>query len=263
MSGLPRITVVTPVLNGAAHLEQTLASVRDQGYPSVEHVVVDGGSTDGTLDILRDALRVHWISEPDEGLADAVNKGFASARGDVLVWLNADDHLLPGALLAAGEVFAARPDAMWVTGRCRIIDGAGAEIRKPVTAYKNLLLRHHSLGLLLTQNYLSCPSTFLRREAVEEAGRLDLRYSYSMDYDLFLRIARRHEPVVLDRDLATFRMDEGSLSMSGFESQFAEHLEQARRWGDGHRFAVGVNAVMSRVIVLAYRAMRARRRLAS
>ena len=260
MPDLPAITVVTPCLNAAATLPEALASVRAQGYPRLEHVVVDGGSTDGTLDILRGAEGVRWISEPDRGLSHAMNKGVGMAQGEVIGWLNADDHYLPGALRAVGEALARHPDALWLTGRCRIIDGDGREIRRWVTAYKNAFLRRYSLPLYLTQNFISAPATFLRREAFEAAGLFDERYRISMDYDLYLRLARRTDPLVLDRELAEFRMAEGSLSMSGFETQFREHSEQARRHGAGHPLAVAVNRLASRLIVLVYRAMRGLRR---
>jgi glycosyltransferase involved in cell wall biosynthesis len=256
---LPKITIVTPVLNAAATIEEALASVRGQHYPHVEHLVVDGGSTDGTLEILERTEGISWTSEPDDGLADAMNKGIARAGGELVGWLNADDFYEPGALMAVGTAAARQPGAQWITGRCRIIDGAGKEIRRPITAYKNALLANYSYALLLTQNFISCPATFVRKAAYEEAGPMDTKYRISMDYDIFLRIAKRHDPLVLERELAAFRMDEGSLSMSGFERQFAEHLEQARRHGDGHPVAVAANEVMSRLIVLVYRAMRAAR----
>ena len=260
MPELPAITVVTPCLNAAPTLPEALASVRAQGYPRLEHVVVDGGSTDGTLDLLHGADGVRWISEPDRGLSHAMNKGVAMAQGEVIGWLNADDRYLPGALEAVGRALAQRPDALWVTGRCRIIDGDGREIRRWVTAYKNAFLRRYSLPLYLTQNFISAPATFLRREAFETAGLFDERYRISMDYDLYLRLARHADPLVIDRELSEFRMAEGSLSMSGFETQFREHSEQARRHGDGHPVAVAVNQLSSRLIVLVYRAMRATRR---
>jgi GT2 family glycosyltransferase len=260
LSALPAITVVTPCLNAAPTLPEALASVRAQGYPRLEHVVVDGGSSDGTLDILRAAEGVRWISEPDRGLAHAMNKGIAMAQGEVIGWLNADDRYLPRALEAVGRALARHPDALWLTGRCRIIDADGREVRRWVTAYKNAFLRRYSLPLYLTQNFISAPATFLRREAFEVAGLFDERYRISMDYDFYLRLARRADPLVLDRELADFRMAEGSLSMSGFETQFREHSEQARRHGAGHPVAVAVNQLSSRLIVLVYRAMRAMRR---
>jgi glycosyltransferase involved in cell wall biosynthesis len=255
--GLPSFTIVTPCLNGAATLSSTLESVRDQGYGGeVEHVVVDGGSTDGTLDILASAPDVRYVSEPDHGLSDAVNKGIRMARNDVVGWLNADDIYLPGALAHVGAAMTANPGALWATGPCRIIGADGEEIRAGVTRYKDFFLRRYSYRLHLVQNFVSCPSTFVRREAFARVGLLDERFKYSMDYDLWLRLGRISPPLVLDQPLAAFRMAEGSLSMSGFERQFAEHAQNAREHGDGHRIAVATNALASRAIVATYRGMR-------
>jgi glycosyltransferase involved in cell wall biosynthesis len=252
----PTISVITPCLNAAATIEAALASVRVQDHPAYEHIVVDGGSTDGTLEILERARGIQWISEPDRGLAHALNKGIAMASGDVIGELNADDVYDPGALRAVAETFAARADAMWLTGLCRIVDADGREIRRPVTGYKNALLRRYSRRLYLTHNFISAPATFFRREALAEAGGFDERYRISVDYDLQLRIARRHDPVILDLYLASFRMVEGTLSMSGFRNQFREHAEQARRHGAGHPGAVVVNQIISGAIVAVYLAMR-------
>jgi glycosyltransferase involved in cell wall biosynthesis len=261
---LPSITIVTPCMNAAGTLEEALASVRGQHYPGdLEHVVVDGGSTDGSVEILERTPGIRYVSEPDRGLSDAMNKGVAMARGELVGWLNADDFYEPGALLVVGRALAARPEARWVTGRCRIVDGDGKEIRKAVTSYKNLLLRHYSFPLFLTQNFVSCPATFVRKDAWQEAGGTKLEHTISMDYDLFLRIGKRHDPLILARELAVFRMVEGTLSMSGFETQFREHAEQARAHGDGHPVPVAVNVLMSRAIVLVYRVLRHRRALAS
>jgi glycosyltransferase involved in cell wall biosynthesis len=251
-------------MNAARTLPETLESVRAQGYPHVEHIVVDGASTDGTVHVLRSADDVRWVSEPDGGRVDAANKGLGMATGDVVAWLNADDRYEPGTLRAVGEAFASTPDAAWVTGYCRIIDGSGTEIRRAVTAYKSFLLRRWSLPLYLTQNFVADPATFVRRSAVEAVGPLDARYQTSHDYDLWLRIARSFgAPVVLRRLLASFRMDEGTLSMRGFEAQFAEHAQLARVHGTGHPLSVVANRAVSGGIVAVYRALRLRRRLAS
>jgi glycosyltransferase involved in cell wall biosynthesis len=251
-------SIVTPSLDAEATIAQALASVRDQGYTPLEHVVVDGGSADRTMEIVRAAGdHVRWVSEPDRGLSDAMNKGIAMARGDVVGWLNADDLYLPGALRRVADVFARRPDAEWVTGRCLIVDADGNEIRRGITRYKDALLRHWSFPLFLTQNFVSSPATFARRDALQAVGGLEERFRYSMDYDVWLKLARRSAPVVLDAPLACFRMAEGSLSMSGFERQFREHEQNAREHGAGHPVAVAANAGMSRAIVATYRAMRA------
>jgi glycosyltransferase involved in cell wall biosynthesis len=257
---LPTISIITPVLNAADNIEEALTSVSEQGYPRLEHIVVDGGSEDGTVAILRRA-GVRFVSEPDRGRADAVNKGVRMTSGELVGFLNADDRYESGALRAVGEAAALRPDAMWVTGYCRIIDGDGDEIRRPITAWKNLLLRHWTYELYLTQNFVSDPAVFVRRRALEEAGPLNGRYHISHDYDLWLRVGRRHEPLVLRRYLSSFRMVEGTLSMSGFELQFREHAEVARRHGAGHRAAVAANAVTSRLIVAVYRVLRSIRSL--
>ena len=252
----PSITVVTPCLNAVDTIEETLHSVRTQGYPRLEHVVVDGGSTDGTLDLLEATEGITWVSEPDGGRADAANKGVRMSSGEIVAWLNADDRYEPGALSAVGEAFASHPEAMWVTGYCPIIDARGREIRGPVTRYKNFLLRRWSPSLYLTQNFVSDPATFVRRTALERVGPISARWRWSHDYDLWLRVAALGSPVVIERDLASFRMAAGSLSMTGFEEQFREHAEVARLHGGEHRLAVAVNATMSRLIVVIYRVMR-------
>jgi glycosyltransferase involved in cell wall biosynthesis len=259
---LPSISVITPCFNAAGTIGETLESVRAQNYPEVEHIVVDGGSTDGTVPLLERAPGIRWISEPDRGRVHAANKGAEMAHGDVIAWLNADDRYEPGTLRAVGEALARAPAAVWATGYCRIIGGDGAEIRSAITAYKNLLLRRWSLPLYLTQNFVSDPATFVRREALSDVGLLNERYLMSHDYDLWLRVARRYgPPVVIRRELACFRMTETTLSMSGFETQFREHAEISGRYGGHHRVAVAVNRSMSGLIVFVYRVLRQRRRL--
>lgn len=260
MSALPSITVVTPCLNAADTIAECIESVRSQDHPAVDHVVVDGGSTDGTLDLLQAASGIRWVSEPDGGRPEAANKGARMSAGEIVAWLNADDRYEPGALRTVGEAFAAHPGAVWATGYCRIIDADGLEVRRPVTRYKNFLLRHWSLPLYLTQNFVSDPATFVRRSALERAGPISSRWRWSHDYDLWLRVAALGPPIVIERELACFRMADGSLSMTGFEGQFREHEEVARIHGEGHRVAVAVNAAISRVIVAVYRLMRLRRR---
>jgi GT2 family glycosyltransferase len=258
--GAPTLTVVTPCLDAAATIEQTLDSVAGQLAPGDEHLVVDGGSTDGTLEVLERRDGVRFVSEPDRGLSDAMNKGIRLAGGDVLGWINADDVLLPGALDAVRGAFAGRPQAEWLAGVCTIVDGAGEEIRRPVTSYKRWLLRRYSLRSLLVQNFVMAPATWVRRSAYEAIGGFDERFRYSMDYDAWLRLARRSDPIVLDRDLAAFRMAGESLSMTGFERQFEEHLANAREHGEGHPLPVALNAVTSRAFVMVYRVLRRLRR---
>jgi glycosyltransferase involved in cell wall biosynthesis len=257
----PLLTIVTPSLNAVATVRETIESVRSQGLgEAVEHLVVDGGSSDGTVDVLRAFEGLTWISEPDRGLSDAFNKGVALARGRFVGWLNADDFYLPDALAAVRDALERHPDAVWLTAPCLIVDGEGREIRRWVTRYKRFFLRRYGRRSLLVQNYIAAPATFVRREEIVAAGGLREQFKYSMDYDLWLRLADRADPVILDRPLTAFRMAGASLSMTGFERQFAEHTQNAREHGAGHRVAVAANALVSRLIVIVYRVMRSRRR---
>jgi GT2 family glycosyltransferase len=258
---LPSITVLTPSLNGAATIAKTIASVRDQGYPHVEHLIVDGASTDGTVNLLRATPDVRWISEPDTGLSNALNKGLAMATGEIIGWLNADDFYLPGTLATVGATLAQQPRAEWATGPSIIVDAGDQEIRTGITRYKSALLRRYSRRSLIIQNFVAAPSTFARADALRDIGGFDESLRLAMDYDVWLQLARRGDPILIRQPLAAFRMAEGSLSMSQFEAQFAEHAAVGRRHGDGERAATTANTVMSRLIPLAYRRMRDLRRL--
>ena len=253
----PLLSIVTPCLNGGATLPEALESVRSQGLgEAVEHIVVDGGSTDGTVETLRVAPGVHWESEPDRGLSDAMNKGVARATGEYIGWLNADDFYLEGGLSRVRDALTQNPGALWLSAPCLIVDGNGREIRRWVTTYKRFFLRRYRRGTLLIQNYIAAPATFVRRDAILEAGGFDERFRYSMDYDLWLRLAKREAPVLLDEPVAAFRMAEGSLSMTGFSGQFREHAQNAREHGSDLPVAMVANQFVSRLIVLVYRLMR-------
>jgi glycosyltransferase involved in cell wall biosynthesis len=233
---LPRISVVTPSYNQAAFLPATVASVLGQGYPDLEYIVQDGGSTDGTRSFLETLPEwVGWVSEEDGGQADAVNKGWQRASGEVLGWLNSDDLYDSGTLLRVGEVFAADPTVDWLVGRCRIIDESGREVRRVVTRYKNFLLGRLTLPLLLIENPISQMTVFVRRRAIDAVGFLRAELRYTMDYDLWLRLMRLNRPRVLRQVLASFRVHESSKSVGGFRAQFAEEhrvaAEHARAAG--------------------------------
>ena len=255
-SGTPVLSVVMPALNAASTIERSLDSIRAQGRDDVEVLVVDGGSTDGTVDLLRARPDVRWTSGPDGGLSDAFNKGAALATAPVLGWLNADDTYLPGALDRVVRAFSEDPELRWLVGQGLIVDGGGREVRGPVTAYKNALLARYSHSLHLTQNFVPAPATFFRRDDFHEVGGMDVGLRYSMDYDLYLRLGRRSRPALVPVPLAAFTMAPGTLSMTGFERQFREHQQVARRYRADSPAAYGVNVVMSRAIVLTYRAMR-------
>ncbi|WP_428559137.1 MAG: glycosyltransferase [Solidesulfovibrio sp. DCME] len=199
---LPKVTVVTPSFNQAAFLPETLESVAAQKGVDVEHIVLDGGSTDETPEILRqwsDKL-AFWRSAPDGGQTAALAEGFALATGEVMGWLNSDDRLFADDVLAAvAEAFARHPEAVMVTGDTLLTDPAG----KPVMIDMVLAPSHRQMRYAMA---VPQQSTFFRRQAYLDAGGMDGRFTYCMDYDLFERISRQGKIVRIPRVVATFRL---------------------------------------------------------
>ncbi len=183
---LPRISIVTVNFNHRPHLEQCLQSVLKQDYPHLEYIVIDGGSTDGSVDLIKkyaDRL-AYWVSEPDQGQTDALIKGFRRARGDIFCWINADDLLEPGALRDVADYFARHPERQVVTGDATLIreDGSFWRVQRQIRFMAFLWFNDH--------NYIAQSSTFWRRELYAQVGGLDPFFQVNMDGDLFIRFAQ-------------------------------------------------------------------------
>jgi len=225
-----RISVITPSYNHAKFLGRTIESVRTQRRDfELEHIVVDGGSTDGTLDVLRGlGSTVRWISEPDEGQSDALNKGIAMATGEIIGWLNSDDVYEPDALETVARIFASEPQTQWLYGKVRIIDAGDQEIRRWITRYKNFRMRPFSYRRLLAENWISQMGVFWRAEAGRTVGPFRKDLHYCMDYDYWLRLGGRWPGRFVNRYLGAFRWYPASKSGAGFDCQFREQYEVAR-----------------------------------
>jgi len=248
-----------PCIDQARYMRAAIRSVlTQQGDFTVECIVVDGGSTDGTLDILESfGDRIRWISERDEGQSDAINKGFRMASGKVFGWLNGDDLLAPGAIQGVVDEFRQFPEVRWLYGKVMIIGGHGREIRRPITAYKNLRMRTFSYRRLLVENWISQMGVFWRRSAYEEVGALRTDLHLAMDYDLWLRLGERWPGHFVDACLAAFRWLPSSKSGRQFEREFAEALSVARRHAAGrYRREIALHRLCAARIVLAYRLLR-------
>lgn len=200
---LPLVSIVTPSYNQGQFLEETILSVLNQDYPNVEYIVVDGGSTDGSVDIIRkhEHRLACWVSEPDDGQADAINKGWRLARGEIVAWLNSDDTYVPGAVRTVVQYLQNHPQVDMIYGHMRIMDGSGKAIRThkpPVDFDRDSLIDR---GDVIAQQ-----TVFLRKHVLDKVGMLDTSLYYSMDVDLFTRIATnftvRGIPVVI----ANFRL---------------------------------------------------------
>ncbi len=249
-----RISLVTPSFNQAPFIERTVQSIlNQQGDFDLEYMVFDGGSTDGTLDVLRrHDGRLFWASERDRGQSDAINKGLRRATGDVVGWVNSDDVLRPGALAKVAEVFRA-PSALWMHGRCDLIDEHDRVIRHGVTAYKEWCCRHYSYARLVTENYISQQTTFWRRSLHDRVGYLDEGLHFAMDWDLWLRFGRVADPVYVPERLSGFRWYKTNKSAADFKARVEEGLEMARRHAPGRRWLYLVNRLKTARTIAAYR----------
>jgi glycosyltransferase involved in cell wall biosynthesis len=217
------VSVVTPSLNQARYLREAIESVRAQTYSPIEHIVVDGGSTDGTLDILREYDDLRWVSEPDRGQSHALNKGFAMARGDVLGWLNADDAYMADA----------------VEGAIAALDGAGlayADVTRVNDDGVNpRRIRSRPAFDLWTELNLGCgiysPSVFFTREAFAAVGGLDESLHLTMDYDLWLKIGKRFAVRRVDAIWAVQRIHDDAKTVRHYDDFWPERLAVSRRHG--------------------------------
>jgi glycosyltransferase involved in cell wall biosynthesis len=200
-----KISVITPSYNQGEFIEETIKSVLAQDYPGLEYIVMDACSTDSTVDVLRKYEgRLKWISRKDAGQADALRKGFGEfAAGDVLAWLNSDDLYAPGAIKLAMEFFEKNPAVDMLYGRAGYVDRLG----RPIGEYPT---ERFDLQRLASFNFICQPSVFFRRRAYEGAGGIDSSLSYAMDYDLWIRVAKKYKVAYLDKTLSSYRLHEGS-----------------------------------------------------
>ena len=225
-SGGTVVSIVTPSLNQARYLDVALRSVAAQGHPRMEHIVVDGGSTDGTLDILRregDRGAIRWVSEPDGGMYDAINKGLALSTGEVLAYLNSDDAYLPWALDAVTKVFASRPDVDLVFGDgVKIDEGTGAQRVRLFPPFDRVSLANYESVMQ--------PAVFWRRRVLDLIGGFDATLRFVADLDYWLRAGAAGARIVhLDEVIAIERIHEARLSTARKDAMAAENREMRAR----------------------------------
>ncbi len=180
------VSIITPSFNQAAYLEQTILSVLNQDYPRIEYIIIDGASTDNSVDIIRkyENKLTYWVSEKDNGQADAINKGFARATGDIIAWLNSDDYYLTGAVSSAVKIFEENPDVALVYGNMLAVDEHGKTFN--TLNYKQLTLED-----LLCFQIIGQPAVFMRRSALEKTFGLDPAFHFLLDHYLWIQIAQR------------------------------------------------------------------------
>jgi glycosyltransferase involved in cell wall biosynthesis len=252
----PLVTIVTPSFNQARFLESTIRSVLDQDYNNIEYMIVDGGSTDGSVEIIRrysDRL-AWWVSEKDRGQTDAINKGFARAKGEILAWLNSDDTYEKTAVQEAVAHFQNQPETGLVYGDANFIDEAGRIIGRFPAAQTNYKL--------LRQGYVHIPqqSAFWRADLWRQVGPLDPAFYFAMDYDLWVRLAALAPMQYFPRLWASFRLHTHGKTMVADARCWSEMLKVHYRDG-GSWFGVLPAKYILRKVVAPLIAARRRAKL--
>lgn len=223
MKTQPLVSIVTPCLNAARFLEKTIQSVLAQDYPRIEYIVMDGGSTDRTLEILeRYRGRLDYESAPDQGPTDAVNRGFARSHGPIFAWINADDEYLSGAVSTAVRHLLEHPEADVVYGEGIWTDQNGAELSRypTVTPYR--------ADMFQQECGICQPAAFMRREAFAAAGQLNPKRNFCFDYDLWVRMARHHEFLAVPEVLAASRMHAENGTLAQRRRVFQDNIDLLR-----------------------------------
>lgn len=254
----PLVTIVTPSYNQALFLEVTMRSVLEQDYPRIEYIIIDGGSTDSSVDIIKkyaDRLAC-WISEKDRGQTDAINKGFTHATGDILAWINSDDTYEPGAIREAVEWLQARPEMGLVYGDANFIDDEGKVIGRFSAAQTDYRL--------LRRGYVHIPqqAAFFRRDLWQKVGPLDPSFFFAMDYDLWVRIAKIAPLLYSRRVWANFRLHGDSKTLIANDRCWPEMIRVHRREG-GSWFSVIVLKYFIRTLIAPLWQLRLKRKLPS
>jgi glycosyltransferase involved in cell wall biosynthesis len=213
----PKITLVTPSYNQGQYLEETIRSVLLQEYPNLQYLVIDGGSTDGSVDVIRqyEGSLSYWTSQRDEGQSDAINKGMVRATGEILGWLNSDDVLCPGALHTVAEAWRRHSPCHFLTGDGEYVSTNRAQVVHTIRAraYSFADLLHFAKG-----KYLPQPSVFFSRKAFEKVGGLDTGLTYAMDFDLWLRLRLRYPLHYVSVCLSQLRLHEDAKTANVYET---------------------------------------------
>jgi len=249
-----KFSIITPSYNQGQFIEETIKSIQNQTYKNFEHIVIDGGSTDNTLKILKKYTgKIKWISEKDKGQSDAINKGFKMAKGDILTWLNSDDYYPPYTLEKVANFFSKNKRCFWLSADYIVINEKGKEIHSFVRFYKKILRLIPYDKILFVANYINQPSTFFKKEVIKKVGLLDVNLRYEMDYEYWLRMKKYgYKNYYLNTPLSYFRIHSSSKGGVEFEKQFNEELKVAKKYCKS-KFLINLHKIHNWIIVWVYK----------
>ena len=227
---LPKITIITPSYNQGQYIEETIRSVLLQGYPNLEYIIIDGGSTDNTVDIIKkyEPYLTYWVSEPDRGQTHAINKGLARATGEIIAYLNSDDYYLPNTFFKVAESFRSFPNADLFHGRCRYVDDTGAKIGEQWGNIAHFAEIIDLWGIWWQKQQFVQPEVFWTKRITEKVGSFNEDLYFVMDYEYWCRILQSNGKVgKIDAELTCFRFT--SEQKSNQSERVAEELLQVVR----------------------------------
>jgi glycosyltransferase involved in cell wall biosynthesis len=225
----PLVSIITPSFNQARFLSETIQSVLSQDHPDLEYIIVDGGSTDGSVNIIKQyaSKLAWWVSEPDQGQTDAINKGFAHASGEIFAWLNSDDTYQPGAITHAVESLLSHPEASLVYADANLIDEQGNIIGRFPSRQTDLP------KLLRGSVHIPQQTTFFWSRFWKQVGPLDPSFYFAMDYDLWVRLAKLAPLIYIPQLWANFRLHGEGKSVTMDDRCYPEMIRVYRREGGG------------------------------
>jgi|WetSurMetagenome_2_1015567.scaffolds.fasta_scaffold24016_3 glycosyltransferase involved in cell wall biosynthesis len=221
-----KISVITPTLNQGKYIRDTIESVLSQDYSNIEHIIIDGGSTDDTLKILGEYSHLIWISEPDNGAANAINKGFKIAKGDLITWLNSDDYYYPNILSKINNIFYHNPSTEFIYGNITFVDNEKNIISKKKTHEYDLDYLIYKSADIIRQ-----PCTFFGKKLFNTVGGLDENFKCAFDYDLFIKMIKNVKPFYIDEDIAFVRDYNDTISRKFRSLQGKEIIKIAKKNG--------------------------------
>jgi len=249
----PKISIITPSFNQGQFIQETIDSVLNQNYPNLEYIVMDGGSTDNTVNILKSYRnKLKWASKKDKGQTDAINKGIKKSTGKIISYINSDDVMLPNTLHTVAEYFLDHDDAMWLTGDYFIIDADGNKIQSFVANYKKILRIWPAKEVLSIANFIIQPSTFWRRSLMDEIGLFDSSLHYCMDFDYWMRAIMHYPLHILPNYFSLFRIHGDSKGGVLYEKQFNEEHELVKRYNKNSLVRL-LHKIHAKLIVLIYK----------